>query len=111
MEVKLENDYLTFNQKQDIAKLIEIWKCDCYNSVHIPIESLVDQNVNSEDCNENLFRKLLGSLQYLSNVSRPDLTFALNYLAQFSTKPKMIHFKSLKRVLCYLKETKEYSIE
>ena len=72
---------------------------------------LIDQSINSEDCNENIFRKLLGSFQYLSNVSRPDITFAVNYLAQFSTKPKMIHFKSLKRILCYLKETKEYSIK
>ena len=111
MEVKFENDYVTFNQKQYIEKLIEIWKCDYYKSVHIPLESLIDQSINSEDCNENIFRKLPGSLQYLSNVSRPDIAFAVNYSAQFSTKPKMIHFKSLKRILCYLKETKEYSIK
>ena len=79
MEVKFENDYVTFSQKQYIEKLIEIWKCDYHKSVHIPIESLVDQSINSEDCNENSSRKLLGSLQYLSNVSRPDITSAVNY--------------------------------
>ena len=61
MEMKFENNYVTFNQKQ----YIEIVKCDYYKSVHIPIQSLVDQSINSKDCNENIFRKLLGSLQYL----------------------------------------------
>ena len=37
-EVNFENDYVTFNQKQYIENLIEIWKCGCYKSVHIPIE-------------------------------------------------------------------------
>ena len=70
--MKFENDYVTFNQKQyngaekseksEAEKLVELWKCDYYKSVHIPIKSLVDQRINSEDCNENNFRKLLGSL-------------------------------------------------
>ena len=30
MTVKFENDYVTFNQKQYVEKLIEMWKCDYY---------------------------------------------------------------------------------
>ena len=34
MEVKFENDYVTFNQKQYIEKLIEIWKYDLQKRPH-----------------------------------------------------------------------------
>ncbi|WVZ17419.1 hypothetical protein V8G54_010401 [Vigna mungo] len=47
------------------------------------------------------YRALVGSLQYLS-LTRPDIAFSTNKLAQFMQHPRTTHWSSLKRVLRYL---------
>jgi len=47
------------------------------------------------------YHTLVGSLQYLS-LTRPDIAFSTNKLAQFMQHPRTTHWSALKRVLCYL---------
>ncbi|GAU40747.1 hypothetical protein TSUD_14320 [Trifolium subterraneum] len=47
------------------------------------------------------YRTLVGSNQYLS-LTRPDIAFNTNKLAQFMQNPRMGHWSALKRVLRYL---------
>jgi len=47
------------------------------------------------------YRALVGSLQYLS-LTRPDIAFSTNKLAQFMQNPRTAHWTALKRVLRYL---------
>ncbi|RZC24049.1 Beta-carotene isomerase D27, chloroplastic isoform D [Glycine soja] len=47
------------------------------------------------------YRTLVGSLQYLS-LTRPDIAFSTNKLAQFMQNPRTTHWSALKRVLRYL---------
>ncbi|XP_038982127.1 uncharacterized mitochondrial protein AtMg00810-like [Phoenix dactylifera] len=56
-----------------------------------------------------LYRSLAGSLQYLT-VTRPDISYAVNYLCQFMHSPKISHFQLLKRVLRYIKGTLHHSL-
>ncbi|KAK6151361.1 hypothetical protein DH2020_013996 [Rehmannia glutinosa] len=55
------------------------------------------------------YRQVLGSLQYLS-LTRPDISFAVNKLAQFMHCPSVSHWAAVKRVLRYLKGTSHYGI-
>ncbi|GKV44024.1 hypothetical protein SLEP1_g51255 [Rubroshorea leprosula] len=48
------------------------------------------------------YRRLVGSLQYL-NLTRPDITFAVNRLSQFLHAPSDVHMQAAKCVLRYLK--------
>ncbi|WVY95338.1 hypothetical protein V8G54_034426 [Vigna mungo] len=47
------------------------------------------------------YRTLVGSLQYLS-LTRPDIAFSTNKLAQFMQHPRTTHLSALKWVLRYL---------
>ncbi|WVY99792.1 hypothetical protein V8G54_025862 [Vigna mungo] len=47
------------------------------------------------------YRALVGSLQYLS-LTRPDIAFSTNKLAQFMQHPRTTHWSALKRVFRYL---------
>ncbi|XP_028550853.1 uncharacterized protein LOC110107071 [Dendrobium catenatum] len=49
-----------------------------------------------------LFRKLVGSLQYLS-ITRPDIAFTVNSICQFMHQPRNCDFLALKRLLRYIK--------
>ena len=53
------------------------------------------------------YRTLVGSLQYLSNGSRPDISFAVNsLLARHMANPQVEHLNALKRVFRYLSGTR-----
>lgn len=55
------------------------------------------------------YRKIIGSLQYLT-MSRLDIAFAVNKLAQFMEKPRELHWQMMKRVLRYLTGSQEMRI-
>lgn len=50
------------------------------------------------------YRRLIGRLMYLQ-ITRPDITFAVNKLSQFSTAPRQSHHQALLKVLHYIKGT------
>ena len=46
-------------------------------------------------CDKSLpYLQLIGSLSYIANNSRPDISYAVNYLAQFSHSYQLIHFQA-----------------
>ncbi|XP_026451344.1 uncharacterized protein LOC113351605 [Papaver somniferum] len=50
------------------------------------------------------FHRLIGRLLYLT-VTRPDITYAINYLSQFMKHPRTTHLDAAHHVLRYLKGT------
>jgi hypothetical protein len=45
----------------------------------------------------------IGALMYLANCTRPDIAFAVNFLAQHSTAPTKRHWTGIKCILRYFK--------
>ena len=56
-----------------------------------------------------LYQQLIGSLMYLVTGTRPDLAFTVSKLAQFNSKPTTVHMAAAKRVLRYIKKTRDES--
>ena len=52
----------------------------------------------------SLYRTIIGSLQYLTNI-RLDIAFVVNKLSQFLSSPKLQYWLACKRLLGYLKGT------
>lgn len=63
-----------------------------------------------EDSIDIPYRELIGSLLYISTMSRPDITFAISYLSRFLDKPTKTLWTAAKRILRYIKETIDYSL-
>lgn len=55
------------------------------------------------------YRQLIGSLQYLS-LTRPDVAFAVNKLAQYMQRPTDQHMQALHRLLRYLSGTSKMGL-
>ena len=52
--------------------------------------------------------KLIRSLLWVANGTRPDDSFAVYTLAKFTSNPELVHWKALLRAHGYLYATKDY---
>ena len=53
------------------------------------------------------YQEAVGSLMYAVLGTRPDIAYAVNYLARFGENPSRPHWEAVKRVIQYLKGTKD----
>jgi hypothetical protein len=53
------------------------------------------------------YREAIGSLMYAALGTRPDIAFAISLLSQFMQNPGHLHWEAVKRVLRYLKGTRD----
>lgn len=102
---------LQSNAIKDLLKKYGLENC---NPVDTPTETdfytkILDENGVIKD--NTAYREIIGSLLYISSVSRPDISFTVNILSRFVENPYECHFKALKRILRYLKGTIDYGIK
>jgi len=72
------------------------------NSVSTPLDPNVQLVPNPDgeigNCS-NSFARLLGELQYVANVTRPNISYVVNRLASYTANPSLQHTTALKHVL------------
>jgi len=56
------------------------------------------------------YRKLIGSLLWVANGTRPDISFAVGSLAKYTSNPGRVHWEALLRILGYLSQTLNHCI-
>ena len=81
---------------------------DC-NPISTPAEpTTLGKDVDGEPMQENWsYPSVVGMLLYLSSNSRPDICFAVHQAARFTHDPKQSHAKAVKRIIRYLKGTRD----
>lgn len=66
-----------------------------------------DESIKSTEANVTRCRKLVGSLMYIANNSRPDIAFSVNKILQTMSKAYAPFLKAAMRIVLYLKTTRE----
>lgn len=56
------------------------------------------------------FASVVGSLMYAQVCTRPNLAYIVGMLRRYQSNPGMDHWKAVKRVMRYLKRTKDYML-
>ena len=56
-----------------------------------------------------LYSNAIGSLMYATMCTRPDICYSVGMVSHYQTNLKMMHWKTVKRILRYLKCTIDYS--
>ncbi|RVX01807.1 Retrovirus-related Pol polyprotein from transposon TNT 1-94 [Vitis vinifera] len=59
--------------------------------------------------NPERYRRVVGKLNYLT-VTRPDITYAVSVVCQFTSAPTIKHWAALEQILCYLKKAPDLGI-
>jgi hypothetical protein len=100
------------HQKDYVNKMLE--KYDLADEKP-ELTPMIDKYVIVKDINDELFEEFdirgkIGSLMYLAVCSRPDIAFAVCYLARFITHPSSKVCIAVNRIFKYLVGTKELGI-
>ena len=56
------------------------------------------------------YQSIIGSLLYLMIGTRPDISYAVTHLSQFSTNPSEDHYKAVMHICRYLAGTQDYML-
>lgn len=94
----------------DILERFNLTKCNPSSTPSDPSTRLVKPNSTNKIAQETPYRQAIGSLMYLMLATRPDISAALNKVAQFSNDYDSTHWIATKRILRYVKGTSEYSL-
>lgn len=111
IEIDEQSGVLTIDQSRYIEKLIAKFNMSNCKPASTPMEiGLKLSNGVKDKCTNFPYRELIGSLSYLAQGTRPDLSFALNYFSRFQEFPNEEHCKHLKRLLRFLRGTVDYKL-
>jgi hypothetical protein len=113
IEITLSAGQVTIYQKKYIESVLEKEGMANAQPVGMPLEpnvKLVPNPEDNESNRSNVYAKLLGALQYITNFTRPDILYAMNRLGAYTANPSLQHYGALKRILRYLVGTKDLGI-
>lgn len=114
MNVKFNKDkgYVTLSQETYIDQLLSKFNLNDCKTVDTPMEVKLNISKAEAGLNNHLpYQQLIGSLMYLSVLTRPDISYSISFLSQFNNCHANEHWEYAKRVLKYLKQTKSYGIK
>ena len=112
MRVTQKDGQITVDQTKYIENLIEKFNMIDAIPVTTPMETgtrlvIPDKEEEKPDLP---YQQLIGSLMYVAIGTRPDISFAVSYLSQFNAHYGEGHWKAAKRVLRYLKYSKDLKL-
>ena len=79
------------------------------------MRTLVDVNLhlsknNGKCLSQQEYAQAIGSLMYVMNCTRPDIAYVVSKLSRYTSNPSSDHWKTIGRVLRYLKYTQNYGL-
>ncbi|KAJ0532312.1 putative RNA-directed DNA polymerase [Helianthus annuus] len=109
IEVLYDKNVVCLNQRKYCLELLNEFGFLGCKPVSTPIEqsSLVTSKIEkNQQLLKNItgFQKLIGKLIYLS-LTRPDISYTVQFLSQFMHSPKEVHLNLALRLLRYLKQS------
>ena len=105
--------YIKLNQKPYIDNLVRRFGLSQAYGVSTPADAcvkLLAKDGISQPAYLKLYQQIVGSLQYSAGGTRPDIAYAVSTIAKFCNQPTELHLTAAKRVLRYLKQTRDLSL-
>lgn len=108
-----EKGIIYLDQKKYIQEVLNKFGMNDCKSVRTPMDMNANIHKNSEEnkiLHDIPYQEIIGCLLYISQVTRPDISFVINMLSKYNNKPEIEHWIALKRVMRYLKGTENYRL-
>ncbi|KAI3693370.1 hypothetical protein L6452_33205 [Arctium lappa] len=115
LQIEHMHNGILVHQSNYVEKVLKRFNMDKANPLSTPmvVRSLNIDNDPFRPCEENEdvlgpevpYLSAIGALMYLTNCTRPDISFAVNLLARFSSSPTKRHWNGIKHIFRYLRGT------
>jgi len=112
IEIVQRDDCYLLKQGHYVDRILEKFKMVNCHGVSVPLSPShqIDEDKEGEAVDDRLYRSLIGCLNYISVMTRPDISYSLSKLARYVGKATMMHWEAAKHVLRYLKHTRNYGL-
>ncbi|RVW42300.1 Retrovirus-related Pol polyprotein from transposon TNT 1-94 [Vitis vinifera] len=111
IKVSKTSDGLILSQSHYIEKILEKFKKYDIRPKKTPVDVNLHLFKNTGIGKSQLeYSRIIGSLMYVMNCTRPDIAYSVSKLSRFTSNPGENHWKSIIRVLGYLKYTQNYGL-
>lgn len=113
MRLEQEDSHIKIDQEEYIEKLLRRFgmeNCKTVATPAVPGQHLKKPEGSYIPSDKIPYRELIGSLMYLAVCTRPDIAHAVSIMSQFCNCYEEIHWSAAKRILRYLKGTKNMGI-
>jgi len=105
---------ITIHQRRYINKVLNRFHMDQSNPIQLPVPAgtILDSSSESDlsDQEASLYRSITGSLLYLANGTRFDISYATGQLARHMANPLNSHLQLAKKVLRYIRGSINHQI-
>ena len=108
-----EDGCIRINQRPYIDNLVKRFGLSDAFGVPTPADAcvkLVADDEVSRPADPRMYQQIVGSLQYAAGGTRPDIAYAVSTVATFCHQPTELHMTAAKRVLRYLKQTRDLNL-
>jgi len=104
-------DWIMLSQQHYIEKLVEKYSLTEATPTTVPMQ--VNLQLEKQDPADERYpyRELIGALLFIARVSRPDIMYSVNKLAQYNNAYGQSHFKAAIQILRYLKGSSQLYLE
>lgn len=110
VNIDKDNKVITLSQENYVDQLLLKFNMTECKTVDTPMEAKLNIIKSQEIKDQNPYQQLIGSLMYLCVLTRPDIAYAVGYLSQFNNCHNNEHWLYAKRILKYLKKTKNLGL-
>ena len=94
---------LILSQTHYVDKILGKFNKDNNNVSKTPLNMSLHLSKNrAKSISQVEYARVIGSLMYLTNCTRPDLTYSVSKLSRYTTNAGVDHWKVIVRVLRYL---------
>ena len=98
---------MTIDQTHYSYQILERFGMEACKPVATPMISGLKLQKTEDESTQKPYRELIGSLMFLAQGSRPDISFALSYLSRYQDCASDDHWGQAKRLLRYLQGSAE----
>jgi hypothetical protein len=112
----LADGRMFINQEHYVKNLIEEYGLEDGKTTATPMQANIKLLKSTEEESGAFkqkgldYRSAIGSLNYLSQCTRPDITYVVGKLSQFLENPNETHWCAFKRVVRYLKGSQDWGL-
>jgi hypothetical protein len=113
IQITFNRDTIEFSQEAFVDKILERFQMNDSHRTLLPIDpnTRLTKEVSVLEAEEHrLYQSIIGSCMYLVTCTRPDLAYPVSYLSQFLAAPSKSHLTAAKRLLQYIKGTKDLKL-